>query len=74
MAAFRTGPLGHIEFPYVYCGATYRKGRCGARWWPRAVVVATGITANGDREVLGVAVGDSEDKALWWLFAMKHGA
>ncbi len=28
-------------------------------------MVATGITANGDREVLGLAVGDSEDKAFW---------
>ena len=31
----------------------------------RAIVVATGVTANGDREVLGVAVGDSEDGAFW---------
>ena len=34
----------------------------------RAVVVATGVTANGDREVLGVAVGDSEDGAFWTAF------
>ena len=30
-----------------------------------AVVVATGITADGDREVLGVDIGDSEDEAFW---------
>ena len=30
-----------------------------------AVVVATGITADGDREVLGVDVGDSEDEVFW---------
>jgi mutator family transposase len=30
-----------------------------------AVVVATGITANGDGEILGCDVGDSEEEAFW---------
>ena len=30
-----------------------------------AVVIATGITADGDREVLGVDIGDSEDEVFW---------
>ena len=30
-----------------------------------AVVVATGITADGSREVLGIDVGDSEDEVFW---------
>jgi len=30
-----------------------------------AVVVATGITADGGREVLGLDVGDSEDEVFW---------
>ena len=30
-----------------------------------AVVVATGITADGSREVLGFDVGDSEDEVFW---------
>ena len=34
----------------------------------QAVVVATGITANGDREVLGVDIGDSEDETFWTKF------
>jgi putative transposase len=34
----------------------------------RAVVVATGITANGGREVLGVDIGDSEDETFWTRF------
>ena len=29
------------------------------------MVVATGVTSDGDREVLGLAVGDSEDEAFW---------
>ena len=65
MEAFRARPLGHVEFPYVYCDATYIKGRVRGQVVARAVVVATGISANGDREVLGLAVGDSEDKAFW---------
>ena len=30
-----------------------------------AVVVATGVTADGGREVLGLDVGDSEDEVFW---------
>jgi transposase-like protein len=65
MAAFRARPLGHVEFPYVFCDATYLKGRIRSQVVSRAVVVATGITASGEREVLGLAVGDSEDKTFW---------
>jgi transposase-like protein len=32
------------------------------------VVVATGVTAGGGREVLGCEVGDSEDGAFWTAF------
>jgi transposase-like protein len=66
--AFRTRPLAHIEFPYVFLDATYLKGRVGGQVVSRAVVVATGITMVGDREVLGCAVGDSEDAAFWTEF------
>jgi len=39
-----------------------------------AVVVATGITAEGGREVLGLDVGDSEDEVFWrgFLSALKR--
>ncbi len=68
--AFRNRPLNHVEFPYVYLDATYVKARDTDlhQVVSRAVVIATGITANGDREVLGVAVGDSEDEAFWTEF------
>ena len=65
---FRNRPLGHIGFPYVFCDATYVKGRVGGRVVSRAVVVVTGVSANGDREVLGIEVGDSEDGAFWTAF------
>ena len=68
MAAFRARPLGHVEFPYVFLDATYLKGRVGGQVVSRAVVVATGVAISGDREVLGCAVGDSEDEAFWTEF------
>ncbi|HUP87024.1 MAG TPA: IS256 family transposase [Acidimicrobiales bacterium] len=68
LEAFRNRPLDHVEFRYVFADATYVKGRVNGRVVSRAVVVATGVTANGDREVLGVEVGDSEDGAFWTSF------
>lgn len=66
--AFRNRRLDHVEFPYVFADATYVKGRVNGRVVSRAVVVATGVTATGDREVLGVEVGDSESGAFWTSF------
>jgi putative transposase len=68
MAAFRSRPLGNVEFPYVWLDATYLKGRQRGQVVARAVVVATGVSGGGDREVLGVAVGDTEDEAFWTEF------
>jgi putative transposase len=68
LEAFRNRPLDHVEFPYVFADATYIKGRVDGRVVSRAVVIATGVTATGDREVLGIAVGDSEDGAFWTAF------
>ena len=65
---FRNRPLDHVPFTYVFADATYVKGRVGGRVVSRAVVVATGVTAQGDREVLGIEVGDSENGAFWTAF------
>jgi putative transposase len=68
--AFRNRTLGHVRFPYVYLDATYVNVRDDAlgQVVSRAVVVATGVTADGGREVLGVDVGDSEDETFWTAF------
>jgi transposase-like protein len=74
VGAFRTRRLDHIEFPYVYLDATYLHVRNSAsQVCSMAVVVATGITAEGSREVLGLDVGDSEDEVFWrgFLRALK---
>jgi putative transposase len=65
---FRDRPLGHTGFVYVFLDATYVKGRVRGRVVSRAVVIATGVTETGDREVLGIDVGDSEDGAFWTAF------
>jgi transposase-like protein len=68
--AFRNRTLGHVAFPYVYLDATYLNVRDDnlGQVVSRAVVIATGITAEGNREVLGVEVGDSEDETFWTKF------
>ncbi len=68
--AFRNRTLGHVAFPYVYLDATYVHVRDDAlgQVVSKAVVIATGITANGDREILGVDIGDSEDETFWTRF------
>ena len=68
MAAFRDRPLGHVAFPYVFLDATYVKAHDDASVVSKAIVIATGVTRTGDREVLGLAVGDSEDGAFWTAF------
>lgn len=68
LEAFRSRPLDHIEFPYVFCDATYVKARVNGRVVSKAVVIATGVSIDGNREVLGIDVGDSEDGAFWTAF------
>ena len=69
VGAFRTRPLDHAAFPYVYLDATYLHVRNqSSQVTSMAVVVATGVTATGTREILGLDVGDSEDEVFWRAF------
>src|SRR4051794_22540367 len=68
VAAWRARPLDEIAFPYVFLDATYCKARVAGRVVSRAVVIGTGVSADGRREVLGCAVGDSESQAFWTEF------
>jgi transposase-like protein len=75
VTAFRTRRLDHTEFPHVYLDATYLHVRNStSQVVSMAVVAATGITADGGREVLGLDVGDSEDEVFWrgFLSALKR--
>jgi putative transposase len=65
--AFRCRPLLG-EHPYVWLDATYHKVRVDGRVVSQATVVAIGVTADGERQVLGVDVGASEERAFWTAF------
>ena len=52
----------------MFLDATYCKTRVNRRVVSQTVVIATGVAADGHREVLGFAVGDSEDGAFWTAF------
>jgi len=68
VAIWRTRTIDHIAFPYVFLDATYCKVRLNGRVVSQAVVIATGVSADGRREVLGCATGDSETEDFWTEF------
>jgi transposase-like protein len=67
VAAFRTRPLTG-EHRYLWVDATYHKVRVDGRVISQATVVAVGVTTDGERQVLGIDVGPSEDRAFWTAF------
>ena len=68
VAVLRNCDLGHQAFVYLWLDATYVHVREGGQVVSKAVVIATGLRADGHREVLGVDVGDSENETFWTEF------
>jgi transposase-like protein len=69
VAAFRTRPLGDSgPFTFVAADALTMKVREQGRVVNAVVLVATGVNADGHREVLGVKVATSETKQAWNAF------
>jgi len=68
VAILRNRDLGHQRFVYLWLDATYVHVRDGGQVVSKAVVIATGLRADGYREVLGVDVGDSENETFWTEF------
>ena len=66
LAAWRERPLD--ETPYLFLDARYERVREGGRLVDCAVLVATGITKDGHRRVLGVSVALSEAEVHWRAF------
>jgi len=52
-------------YAYVQLDATFVKARQEHRVVSMAVVIAVGVNQDGQREVLGLDVGASEDGAFW---------
>jgi putative transposase len=59
---------GRTEVPLCLRGRHLCKARVNRRVVAQAVVIATEVCSDGRREVLGFAVGDSEDGAFWAAF------
>ena len=53
------------EYPFVMVDALFIKSRHGDRVVKRAALIASGISADGHREILGVQIGDSENYTTW---------
>lgn len=66
--SFRNRRLDAEAYPYVWLDAMYVKSREDGRIANVAVVVATGVSADGHREILGMDVNTSEDSAGWTTF------
>ena len=66
--SFLGRPLDGGPYPYVWLDGLTQKVREGGRIVNVCVVVATGVNAEGQREILGLDVGASEDGAFWLAF------
>ena len=55
-------------YPYIWLDATFLKVRRQGRVVSMAVVIAIEVRDSGEREVLGLDVGPSEDGAFWLQF------
>ena len=66
LAAWRERPLD--ETPYLFLDARHERVREAGRLVDCAVLVATGITKDGHRRVLGVSVALSEAEVHWRTF------
>jgi len=63
---WRERPLGEIS--YLYVDARYEKVREAGQVRDAAILLATGISPEGERQVLGVSVSLSEHETHWKAF------
>ena len=68
VAAFRTRPLDAGPYTFVAADALTMKVREAGRVVNAVVLVATGVNADGHREILGVQVTTSETGPAWLTF------
>ena len=61
---FRNRPL-QKHYPFLIVDAIYMKVRELGRVRSRALLIATGVNENGNREVLGFTVANSETESSW---------
>lgn len=67
VTAFRDRPL-EVAYPYLWLDALYLKVRQNHRIVNMAVVLAVGVRETGEREILAIDIGASEEEAFWTAF------
>jgi putative transposase len=67
-ASFRNRPLDRGPYTFMWIDALTQKVREGGRTVNVHCLIATGVNADGSREILGVDVTSSEDGAGWLAF------
>jgi putative transposase len=65
--AFQNRALEH-DYPYIWLDALYLKVRQNHRVVSQALVIAIGVRRSGERDILGFALGASEEAAFWLAF------
>ena len=65
--AFRNRALTK-RYTHLYLDATYFKSRVNHKSSSRALLIACGVSESGEREVIGVAIADSESTESWQSF------
>ena len=68
VAAFRSRPLDGGAYPYLWLDALSVKAREDGRVVSVATVVASAVSADGHREILGLDTFTAEDGAAWTRF------
>lgn len=66
--AWNERDLSGALYPFILVDALVLKVREEGRVRHRSALIATGINAEGYREILGVQIGDSESEASWGTF------
>lgn len=67
VAAFRCRPL-EKHYPFVIVDAMYIKVREDGRVRSKGLLIATAVNENGNREVIGFQVNDTESESSWGDF------
>lgn len=65
VAAWNERPLHNETYPFLIVDALIIRCREGGQVCPISALIATGIRASGEREVLGLQLGDSESESTW---------
>ena len=68
VASFRSRPLDAGPYAFVWTGALTQKVREGGRTVNVHALIATGVNADGKREIPGLDIATGEDGAGWLAF------